>query len=105
MKTTVASTSIDAFYGVVQDRKQRQYDMILSAMEIGRDYSYNELFDLTGILPSTLSARLNELREKLKVVERGPRRPCSKTGVAVLPHRIKVSAMASDPIPRQLVLA
>jgi hypothetical protein len=104
MRAHVADTSIDAYYGIVQDKKQRQYDLILSAMDLNRDYSYNELFDLTGILPSTLSARLNELREKLKVVERGPRRPCSKTGVAVLPHRIKVSAMVCD-APEQLELA
>lgn len=85
----VAETSIDAFYGIVQDKKQRQYDKILAVMADGRDYSFSELFDRTGILPSTLSGRINELRDKFKLVERAPRRACSKTGIAVIPHRLK----------------
>lgn len=96
MKTAVAETSIDAFYGIVQDKKQRQYQKILAAMADGRDYSFSELFDLTGILPSTLSARINELRDKLKVVERGPRRPCRKTGIAILPHRLRIETSATN---------
>lgn len=92
---SVAETSISAYYGIVQDKKQRQYQKILAAMADGRDYSFSELFDLTGILPSTLSARINELRDKMKVVERAPRRPCTRTHVCVIPHRIKVLATDS----------
>lgn len=92
MKIAQAQTAIEAFHGVVQTKRQRQYDMILSAMESGKDYSFVELFDLTGILPSTCSARISELRDDLKVVERAPRRPCTKTGIAIRPHRVREAA-------------
>ncbi|WP_136420314.1 hypothetical protein [Herbaspirillum sp. ST 5-3] len=102
MKTNAASTSVACYYGVVQDKKQRQYDLILSAMQVGMDYSFRELSDLTGLLPSTISGRINELRDKFKVVERAPRRQCKHTNIHIIPHRIKVEAMAEEP---QLELA
>lgn len=92
---TVATTSIEAYHGIVQDKKQRQYEKILAAMADGRDYSFSELFEITGILPSTLSGRINELRDKFKLVERAPRRQCSKTQVHVIPHRLKPLATDS----------
>jgi predicted transcriptional regulator len=92
MKTSVSQSSIDAFYGVVQTKKERQYEKILAAMQ-GRDLSFSEIFELTGILPSTASARINELRDKLHLVERAPRRECSKTGMLVVPHRIKAKQL------------
>jgi predicted transcriptional regulator len=88
MKINQAETAIEAFYGVVQTKKERQYEKILAAMQ-GRDLSFSEIFELTGILPSTASARINELRDKLHLVERAPRRECSKTGMLVVPHRIR----------------
>lgn len=89
MRINQAQTAIDCFYGEVQTKKQRQYDMILKAMQ-GRDLSFSEIFDLTGILPSTASARINEMRDKLHLVERAPRRECSKTGMCIIPHRVRV---------------
>lgn len=89
----IAETSLEAFHGVVQSKKQRQYDLILSAMEPGKDYSFVELYDLTGILPSTCSARINELRDDLHVVVRSAKRQCSQTGHTVIPHKIKAEAL------------
>jgi hypothetical protein len=51
------------------------------------------LYELTGILPSTCSARISELRDKLHMVERAPRRECSKTGMCVIPHRVKAKQL------------
>jgi Fic family protein len=92
MKINQADTAVQAFYGVVQTKKERQYEKILAAMQ-GRDLSFSEIYDLTGILPSTASARINELRDKLHMVERAPRRECSKTGMCVIPHRIRAKQL------------
>lgn len=92
---TVATTSIEAYHGIVQDKKQRQYAKILGVLRDGKDYSFTEIFELTGILPSTASARMNELRDKLKLVERAPRRACKVTSVCVIPHRLTAETLAS----------
>jgi hypothetical protein len=90
---TVAQTSIEAFHGVVLTKRQCQYQKILDAMEEGKDYSFTELFHLTGILPSTISGCINELRDEHKLVERGARRACAITGVSIVPHRLKPEVM------------
>lgn len=89
MKTNVAQTSIDAFYGVVQTDKQRQHAKLLAIFADGNDYSFRELSERTGMFPSTISARVNELRDDLKLVERAPRRQCQISRIAVIPHRLK----------------
>lgn len=90
----IAATSTEAYYGVVQTKKQRQYDLILSAMETDKDYSFSELYVLTGLVPGTCSARISELRDKMQLVERSDQRRCTHTGCTVVPHRIKAEAMA-----------
>lgn len=89
--SNIAATSILAFHTLTA--KQRQFDMILSAMELTKDYSFRELTELTGVLPSTISARVNEMRDDFKVIERSDKRKCSVTGRLVVPHRINLQAM------------
>lgn len=89
MKTNVQQSSIDCFYGRVQSDKGKQQVRILSAMAPGRDYTGRELGALTGLTPNVISARLFELREEFKLVQRLPkRRVCSVSNVNVFAHKL-----------------
>lgn len=89
MKTNVAITSINTFYGVVQSIKAEQHKKILGVMRPGRNYTGQQLSRLTGYTPNVISARLFELREKLKVVERSDERiVCRYSRQSVFTHRI-----------------
>jgi hypothetical protein len=70
-----------------------QHVLILSVMQAGRDYSFQELQQLTGLPPHAVSARINALRERDGLVERADKRRCSISGVLICPHR-RVSADA-----------
>jgi hypothetical protein len=86
----VAQTSIDAFHGQVKESKKDQHALILAAMSPHRDYSMQELRELTGLQTSTLSARLYEMRDKMTpaLIEHGPKRLCTVSKVTVHPHRV-----------------
>lgn len=55
---------------------------VLSAMQHGRDYSLSELAKMTGIEKSSVSGRINELKNSGKVVE-SRKRACHVTGKTV----------------------
>jgi hypothetical protein len=87
MKTNVQITSIMSFYGKVQAIKNEQHRKILKAMKPGRNYTGQELCRLTGYTPNVISARLFELREELKVVERSEdKRICRYSKCLVFTH-------------------
>lgn len=87
MKTAVLQASIDCFYGHVQTEKQKSHDRILAVMEPGRAYTGQQLFELTGIVPGSVSARMGELR-KLRLVMRSESRvKCPISGQSVHTHR------------------
>lgn len=89
MKTNVAITSIDTFHGHVQSIKAEQQRKILRVMRQGRNYTGQELCRLTGYTPNVISARLFELREELKVVERNDKKViCRYSRRSVFSHRI-----------------
>lgn len=89
MKTHAASTSINCYHGIVQDKKGAQHALILGVMSAGVTYSMQELAARTGLQTSTLSARLFELRESCSV-EHADKRRCSISGVMIAPHRLVV---------------
>jgi predicted transcriptional regulator len=83
----VSETSIDCFYGhVVPVLAQPQQIEILAAMDLGRDYSLSEISRATGIEKSTVSARVNSMKSA-GLVEHGPARKCSITGITIKPVR------------------
>jgi hypothetical protein len=88
MKTNVQLTSIYSFYGNVQLIRSIQHKKILKAMRRGRDYTGQQLCRLTGYTPNVISARLFELREKRKVIERSEEMVvCPISRVKVFTHR------------------
>lgn len=89
MKTNAAITSINAFHGHVQSIKAEQQRKILRAMRSGRNYTGQQLCRLTGLTPNVISARLFELREELKVIERSAEKTvCRYSRQSVFTHRI-----------------
>lgn len=97
MKTNQQITAIECFHGRVQSSRSTQHNTILAVMSDGLDYTGGELAALTGMTPNIISARLFELREEMKVVERlSHRRICPHSRVSVFVHR---------KVPTQLELA
>jgi len=89
MHTAVAHTSIRTYRQMKKDGTlSKQQKEILAAMKpFPADYSLQELVKLTGLAVNTVSGRVNELREELGEVERGPARACSVTGRTIRPVR------------------
>lgn len=90
MHTAVADTSIRAYHQAKQDGTMKSgHRKVLAAMApYPADYSLQELKKLTGLEVHVLSARVNELREKLGKVERADARACKVTGKTIRPHRL-----------------
>lgn len=88
MKTNVQISSIEHFHGAVQGSKEGQHRLILSVMDPDKDYTGQELSHMTGLPPNTISARLFELREEMKLVKRSQKRSlCPHSKVRVFTHR------------------
>ncbi len=90
MQTAVADTSIHAYHQVALagDLGRRQREILAVMAPYPADYSLQELVKLTGLPVNVVSGRVNELREKLSKVERGPARACKVTGKTIRPHRL-----------------
>lgn len=89
MHTQVADTSIRAYRQAKKagELEPRQRQILAVMAPYPADYSLQELVKLTGLPVNVVSGRVNELREVLCVVERGPARPCKITGKTIRPHR------------------
>lgn len=88
MKTNQSITAVECFHGRVQQDKTGQHASILKVMRLGQDYTGQQLAHLTGLTPNVISARLYELREELRWVERRDYRVvCPITNVSVFVHR------------------
>jgi hypothetical protein len=89
MHTAVADTSIRAYRNIKKDGtlSKRQKEILAKMAPYPADYSLQELVKLTGLPVNIVSGRVNELREDLCVVERGPARACKVTGKTIRPHR------------------
>lgn len=88
MRTNVAETSIDCWYGTVLNHMAKsQADRTISVMRQGNDYTLSELVTLTGIDKSSMSRVINGLRAANRV-EKAPRRKCSISNVAVIPSKL-----------------
>lgn len=88
MRTNVAETSIDCWYGTVLNHMAKsQADRTISVMRQGNDYTLSELVALTGIDKSSMSRVINGLRAANRV-ENAPRRKCSVSNVAVIPSKL-----------------
>ncbi len=88
MKTNVASTSIDCYSALQNEGKLTRLQLkIMAAMEPWRDFSLQELVQLTGLPINTVSGRCNELRTA-KHIEHGETRPCTVTGRMVHPVKL-----------------
>jgi hypothetical protein len=92
MKTQVAETSIDAYHALQREgtltKRQAQ---VMEQVQPGRDYSLQELVQLTGLPVNVISGRCNELRAA-KRLELGPERKCSLTGRTIHPVRLPLPA-------------
>lgn len=63
MKTNVKSTSIEAYH--THDKQTQAYKIALAMQEAtkrGKPSTLNTLYRETGIFPSTVSARLNDIK-------------------------------------------
>jgi len=96
MKTAVAQTSIDAFYGRVYPKlAQSQNERVMKVIQPGRDYSLSELMALVpGIDKSSMSRVVNGLRAARRLQE-APARKCTVTGVTIIPSRLPVKEQGS----------
>ena len=91
-RTAVAATSIAVYDEIKSDGTlTRQQAAIVSLMRRGRDYSLQELVNLTGFGVNVVSGRCNELRQA-GAIEHGPKRPCSVTGRTIQPVRLPALA-------------
>ncbi|KWR88800.1 hypothetical protein [Cupriavidus sp. IDO] len=89
MHTAVAHTSIRVYHQLKQDGtlSKRQKEILAVMKPFPADYSLQELVKLTGLPVNIVSGRVNELREDLGELERGPARACSVTGRTIRPVR------------------
>ena len=88
-KTDMQSTSIKAYNEIKFDGTlQRQEKEILHCMEKGRDYSLQELSQITGIGINAISGRCNGLKKK-DVLVCGEKRKCSITHRTIKPLMLK----------------
>lgn len=90
MKTNVAQTSIDAYYGRVMPKlATSQNERVMAAIQAGRDYSLCELMRLVpGIDKSSMSRVVNGLRAANRL-EPAPDRKCAVSGITITPSRLK----------------
>lgn len=85
---TVASTSIETYHAIKEDGiLTRQQKVIVDLLKPGRDYSLQEVCQVTGFPVNVVSARCHALRE-LGVLELGPTRPCTLTQRSIHPVRL-----------------
>lgn len=78
-KTNVADTSIKCYHELRKEGKiNQQQEHILNAMKRNKDYSLQELCKLTGLAINSVSARVNELKEKAIIISLYKRK-CSVT--------------------------
>jgi hypothetical protein len=90
MKTAVAETSIEAYYGrVVPKLAASQNEKVMAVIKPGRDYSLSELMALVpGIDKSSMSRVVNGLRAANRLVACDYKRPCTKTGEKIRPSAL-----------------
>jgi len=85
MRTAVAQTSIDAFYGLGPRLGEQQRAIVaFLARNCSHDWTRNEIAQATGMRLSSVCARCNELI-RVQILHESPRRPCRCTGVAAHP--------------------
>lgn len=99
MKTQVAETSIQCFYGSVQEFAPSQNERVMAVIKPGRDYSLCELMALTTyfdelgnkhvIDKSSISRVVNTLRKKTRLFC-GEKRKCTISGEVIKPSRLPV---------------
>lgn len=83
------STSIKAYNEIKFDGTlQKQEKQIVDCMEKGRDYSLQELSQITGIGINAISGRCNGLKKK-DVLVCGKKRKCSLTHRTIKPLMLK----------------
>lgn len=88
-KTDMQDTSIKAYNEIKADGTLNRQEMqIVSQMHQGKDYSLQELSQLTGIAINAVSGRCNDLKKKdvLQCVEK---RKCNVTGKTIKPLMLK----------------
>lgn len=95
MKTDVAASSIDYYYGSrALSTFADQEKAILAVMQHGKTYTRRELSRLTGIEVSSVAGRVNSLIH-LGVIEVIGRKVCSVT-------RINVEALMLTPVQMEM---
>lgn len=90
MLINATETQCDAFHTHTESGKaQAQQERIYALMESARqDWSIGEIADYTGLDKSTVSARMFELRQKLKKIVWAPKRKDKISGVLVKPMQL-----------------
>lgn len=95
MKKNVADTSIEIYKRLIAEgHVSHMQARILSKMEEGKEYTRNELVCITLLPINAITGRVNELVEKLKLLEKGPKRACTITGNEVNTVRLVAVEMA-----------
>jgi DNA-binding GntR family transcriptional regulator len=90
MKIAQQDTAVASFYEQVPLFSVTQRETIFNAIAPGHDFSMCELVEPTGIQKSSISARLNKMRED-GVIEFGPERKCRISGITINPVRRKTA--------------
>lgn len=88
MRTNVASTSIEVYRGIGRSGTlSRQQSIVMAAVQVARDYSLQELVQITGLAINAISGRVSELKASQHLVH-ADKRKCSLTGHLVRPVRL-----------------
>lgn len=88
MKTNVSSTSIEAYHDIQAEGKLKpQHDIIMQVIAPIRDYSLQELCQLTKLPINVVSGRCNELKAARRL-ETAQKRSCSITQRTIAPVRL-----------------
>ena len=97
MLTNVRNTSIHAYYDHLSSGKlgDQGRQIMLALHQHNRDWSLQEISQLTGIAINAVSGRVNGLKAKGYLIE-CPKRKCSVTGRTVTPVKINMGCSADE---------
>lgn len=92
MRTNVAETSLRAHDHLVDTGAMSgQKGLVMAVIKPGKDYSINEISELTRLPINAASGRVSDLVRKDKLLEYGPQRACRVTGSTITPVRLPIA--------------
>ena len=88
IKTSMQDTSLNAYDELKSSGKHnKQTEVILAHLSHGRDYSLQEIKQLTGYEINVVSGRVHDLK-KMNLLNECAKRKCTVTGKTIRPVRL-----------------